>query len=164
MLIFLDIDGVMVPAKGWKSPELLEDGFPAFSDRASRVLQNLISEDTTTIILTTSHKSRYTIDQWKAIFKKRGITATKIRTLDVNVNNLSLKDEILNWFTSNYVKENFIIIDDDKSLNSLPSFLKGNLLQTSPAIGLTQEHLEIARLILNKKIMNIQYPSGSEEI
>ena len=33
MLLFLDIDGVMVPAKGWKSPELLNDGFPAFSSR-----------------------------------------------------------------------------------------------------------------------------------
>jgi hypothetical protein len=30
MLIFLDIDGVMVCVKGWKSPELLNDGFPAF--------------------------------------------------------------------------------------------------------------------------------------
>ena len=148
MLMFLDIDGVMVPAKGWKNPELLDDGFPAFSDRAKRVLQNLISEDTT-IMLTTSHKSNYTIDQWKAIFKKRGINATKIRTLDINVNNLSRKDEIANWFNINNTNEDFIIIDDDKSLNSLPSFLKAKLLLTSPLIGLTEQHLEIARLILN---------------
>lgn len=144
----------MVPAKGWKSPELLDDGFPAFSDIASRVLQNLISEDTTTIILTTSHKSRYTIDQWKAIFKKRGITATKIKALDVNVNNLSRKDEIVNWFTSNYANENFIIIDDDKSLNSLPTFLKQKLLQPSPLIGLTEQHLENARLILRINVID----------
>ncbi len=56
MFIFLDIDGVMVPAQGWKSPELLNDGFPVFSNKASRVLQSLISEDTT-VMLTTSHKS-----------------------------------------------------------------------------------------------------------
>jgi hypothetical protein len=149
MLIFLDIDGVMVPAKGWKNPELLEDGFPAFSNKARHVLQNLISEDTT-IILTTSHKSKYTIDQWKAIFKKRGITATKIKTLDVNVNSPSRKDEIVNWFNINNTNEDFIIIDDDKSLNSLPSFLKERLLQTSPLIGLTEQHLENARLILNR--------------
>jgi hypothetical protein len=31
MLIFLDIDGVMVPAKSWERPVLLKDGFPAFS-------------------------------------------------------------------------------------------------------------------------------------
>ena len=35
MLFFLDIDGVMVPAKGWKSPEFLDDGFPAFNIRQS---------------------------------------------------------------------------------------------------------------------------------
>ena len=73
----------------------------------------------------------------------------------MNVDNLNRKDEIVNWFTSHYANENFIIIDDNKSLNSLPSFLKGNLLQTSPATGLTQEHLEIARLILNINTENI---------
>ena len=38
MLLFLDIDGVMVPAKGWKSAELLEDGFPVFSTKATEIL------------------------------------------------------------------------------------------------------------------------------
>lgn len=71
MLIFLDIDGVMVPAKGWKSPEFLNDGFPAFSKNATIALQNLISEDTT-VILTTSHKSSFSIAGWKELFKKRG--------------------------------------------------------------------------------------------
>jgi hypothetical protein len=45
MLLFLDIDGVMVPAKSWKNPELLNDGFPAFSSKASNALQHLISEN-----------------------------------------------------------------------------------------------------------------------
>lgn len=151
MLIFLDIDGVMVPAKSWKSPELLNDGFPAFSSKASSVLQSLISEGTT-VILTTSHKSNYTIDDWKDIFRKRGIDLKKIKTLDNNLANLSRKDEILNWFDSNNINETFVIIDDDKSLNSLPDFLKRNLILTSPLIGLTDEHLENIRTILNKNL------------
>lgn len=149
MLIFLDIDGVMILAKGWKSPELLNDGFPAFSSKASRVLQSLISEETT-VVLTTSHKSNYTIDEWKGIFKKRGINVEKIKSLDNNVDNLSRKDEILNWFNVNNINENFVIIDDDKSLYSLPNSLKKNLILTSPFIGLTDEHLENVRAILNK--------------
>lgn len=44
MLLFLDIDGVMVPAKSWETPALLVDGFPAFSSRAIAALQRLISE------------------------------------------------------------------------------------------------------------------------
>lgn len=151
MLIFLDIDGVMVRAKGWKSPELLNDGFPAFSSRASHILRGLISEDTT-VILTTSHKSNYTIDEWKDIFRKRGINVEKIKSLENNADNLSRKDEILNWFSTNGIHENFAIIEDDKSLNSLPPFLKENLVLTSPVIGLTEEHLENIRVIQNKDL------------
>ncbi|MFZ6024317.1 MAG: hypothetical protein ACOYVG_07650 [Bacteroidota bacterium] len=54
MLFFLDIHGVMVPAKSWKAPECLHDGFPAFSTRASRTLQQMMAEEDT-VMLTTSH-------------------------------------------------------------------------------------------------------------
>ena len=127
MLIFLDIDGVMVPAKSWERPELLDDGFPVFSSRAIRVLQNIISDDTT-VMLTTSHKSTYTIDEWKSIFEKRSIKITNLKSLDSNTNNLSRKDEILNWFNVNNVDEDYVIIDDDKSLNGLPVLLKDKLI------------------------------------
>lgn len=149
MLFFLDIDGVMVPAKGWKCPEFLNDGFPAFSLRATRALQSVISEDVT-IMLTTSHKSKYSLDEWTNIFRNRGIVVKEIGSLPENVNHLSRKDEILNWFTFNTVDDAFVIIDDDKSLNELPLFLKRNLVQTSPYIGLTDEHLEVINAIISK--------------
>jgi ketosteroid isomerase-like protein len=91
MLIFLDIDGVMVPAKSWKNPELLDDGFPAFSSKAVHVLQQLITNDTT-IMLTTSHKTSYTLTRWKEIFKTRGIEINTIKSLDENTNFLNRKD------------------------------------------------------------------------
>jgi hypothetical protein len=142
MLLFLDIDGVMIPAKSWKKPELLSDGFAAFSSKAVNVLQNLISGDTT-IMLTTSHKSNYTIDEWKDIFRKRGIHIENIKSLDENINNLDRKTEIVRWFNANTMHEDFLIIDDDKSLNSLPEFLRRNLILTSPLVGLTKEKLQI---------------------
>lgn len=151
MLIFLDIDGVMVPAKSWKNPELLDDGFPAFSLKAVHVLQQLITKDTT-IMLTTSHKSSYTLAQWKEIFKTRGIEISSIKSLDENTNFLSRKDEVLNWFNLNNVSEKFVIIDDDKSLNALPNFLKNKLILTSPLIGLTESHLEEIKEILRQKL------------
>jgi hypothetical protein len=151
MLVFLDIDGVMIPAKGWKIPDFLEDGFPAFSSKACFVLQHLITADTT-IILTTSHKSNYTIDEWKDIFMKRGVKIGKINTLNDNLSHTSRKDEILYWFNTNKINEDFIIIDDDKTLNSLPPFLKKNLLLTSPFIGLTEAHLKDIEVILQKEV------------
>lgn len=151
MLILLDIDGVMVSAKSWKSPEFLNDGFPAFSSKATGTLQSLISEEVT-VILTTSHKSNFSIDEWKNLFKNRGIHIEKLKYLPENFSNLSRKDEIVNWFNINKIDETFVIIDDDKSLNELPDFLKKNLIQTSPYIGLTEEHLESIKFILHKNL------------
>ena len=149
MVFFLDIDGVMVPAKSWKSPEFLNDGFPAFSSKAILALQNLISEEDT-VILTTSHKSKFSIEKWKSIFKNREINIDKIESLPENINNFSRKDEIVNWFNINSIEEDFVIIDDDNSLNELPYFLKENLIQTSPYIGLTEEHAKIVKSISSK--------------
>lgn len=149
MLFFLDIDGVMVPAKGWKSPEFLMDGFPAFSTKATRTLQNLIS-DLDTVVLTTSHKAKYSIEEWKEIFKTRGLSIEHIKSLPENTAHLSRKDEIVSWFNLNVIEEDFVIIDDDKSLNDLPPFLKENLVQTSSFIGLTEEHRGVIESIVRK--------------
>jgi hypothetical protein len=148
MLVFLDIDGVLVPAKSWQNPPILGDGFPGFSSKAVTVLQNLLSEDVT-IVLTTSHRLRYTIEQWKVIFQYRGLNVCNVKTIGKSNNSQSRKDELLNWFNIHTVTEDFIIIDDDKSLNDLPPFLKERLVLTSPMIGLTEVHLEAINFILN---------------
>ncbi|MCU0421434.1 MAG: HAD domain-containing protein [Bacteroidia bacterium] len=151
MLIFLDIDGVMVPAKSWERPCLLSDGFPEFSSKALLVLQNLISDDVT-VMLTTSHKSRFNIQEWKEIFQRRGITINNLKTLDECSFGVSRKDEILNWFNLNSINEDFVILDDDKSLNALPTFLKDNLILTSPMVGLTENHLDIIKSKLGNNL------------
>ncbi len=151
MLIFLDIDGVLVPAKSWKSPTLLSDGFPEFSAKAVRVLQHLISDDDT-VMLTTSHKSRFNIEEWKDIFHRRGITVNNLKSLDESNFGVSRKDEIVNWVNLNTISGDFVIIDDDTSLNALPPFLKDKLILTSPMIGLTDSHLDIIKSILGTKL------------
>jgi 16S rRNA C1402 (ribose-2'-O) methylase RsmI len=152
MLLLLDIDGVMVPANSWKKPEFLNDGFPAFSQKATQALQKIISETSADIVLTTSHKSKYEIKEWDSIFKNRNIQVNKISRLCENTNYLNRKEEIINWFNSNDIYEEFIIIDDDKSLNALPKFLKDRLIQTSGSLGLTNELADDAlRIIKNEK-------------
>lgn len=137
MLILLDIDGVMVPANSWKQPEILEDNFMNFGLQATKALEKIISSTSADILLTTSHKDTFTLNQWKNIFEKRNIKVGKIDKLPKNVNHLSRKDEILNWFNSDNSNQNFIIIDDDKSLNALPDVVKNKLIQTSATVGLT---------------------------
>jgi ATP-dependent helicase/DNAse subunit B len=82
MLIFLDIDGVMAPAKSWQRPDILEDGFVDFSSKAVRVLQDFLAQNAnSTFILTTSHKSRFSLSQWKIIFERRGLNVNKNLTI-----------------------------------------------------------------------------------
>lgn len=148
MLILLDIDGVMVTGNSWKRPEFLDDGFPAFSNKASIALQKMISETSADILLTTSHKSNYSIEEWRNIFNLRGIKTKNIYRLPENKTYLSRKEEIMNWVNSSNELPNFIIIDDDKSLNGLPKFVKNKLIQTNASIGLTIDLIDEALEII----------------
>lgn len=156
MLILLDIDGVMVPANAWKQPEFLDDGFPMFNTRSVKALQKILIETNASILLTTSHKTKYKVAQWRDLLKSRGINAKKIHRLNSNSLSVSRKDEILEWYTKKHIaNEEFVIIDDDKMLNTLPADIKNNLILTSPSVGLTDDLADEAISILQKK--NLQY-------
>lgn len=142
MLILLDIDGVMVSGAGWKRPKLLKDRFPAFMPQATEALASILTRKTK-VILTTSHRDRYSVDEWKQIFKTRGLHIYYLDKLCTDNTSYSNKArDIQTWFENNTADTNFIIIDDDTSLNSLPSELKDHLLLTSSPIGLTIEKLK----------------------
>lgn len=138
----------MVPAKSWQKPVLLEDGFPSFSERAVFALQHII-DNNSRIVLTTSHKEKYSIGEWKEIFNARGVNISNLECLSANDSHLSRKDEIVNWTLSNTIQGEFVILDDDKSLNELPGFLKSHLILTSSFIGLTEEHIGMVNQIKN---------------
>ncbi len=143
--ILLDIDGVMVPANSWRKLEFLEDDFPKFSPRAVSSLNKIINHfNKVEIILITSHKHRYTPQQWKEIFRLRNINDVPIKRLPANTKGLNRREEIIEWLSQNTNFENFIIIDDDKSLNSLPAPIKNKLVQTSASVGLNDQLAEVA--------------------
>jgi len=150
--ILLDIDGVMVPAQSWKPSEILADGFAKFGCRATSNLQRIISETGASIVLTTSHKANFSLAEWESIFSSRGVTA-KIEKLDYNSYNLSRKDEILNWLSSQSHHDDFVIIDDDKSLNDLPIQIKDRLILTSAMVGLNEENARIAIEVLHNSVL-----------
>jgi hypothetical protein len=152
MLILLDIDGVLVPANSWKKPEFMEDGFPMFNSKSVKALQRILSETNAGVILTTSHKTKYNAAQWLDLLRSRGIDIKNIQRLTSDSLQTSRKDEILNWYQTKHAdNEEFVIIDDDKMLNDLPTYIKSNLVLTSPSIGLTDELAEDAISILKKK-------------
>lgn len=144
MFILLDIDGVMVPAKNWQTIDSLEDGFVGFSPMAVSCLNKLTRETKATIVLTTSHRNRFSKKDWIRIFRNRGIYTTRIDQLITRIENNRL-DEILDWFSySNVSPEEVIIIDDDKRLNDLPYPLKHRLVLTKSLVGFDNQALEDA--------------------
>lgn len=146
MFILLDIDGVMVPTFSWKSATFSDDDFMIFSTKAVVALNKILEQTNATIILTTSHKGNFTIDQWRNIFIKRNILITAIGKLPDNITHRSRLEEVLNWLNTNQVNDCYVIIDDDKSLNDLPLSAKQRLVLTHTTIGLTEELAEEAIL------------------
>ena len=144
MLLYLDIDGVMIPANSWRRPKILEDGFPEFSSKAVKSLVRIISSSSATIVLTTSHKHKYTLKEWNTIFRRRNISVNKITRLPKNTNHLNRKDELIHWFNAKHLKDKFLIIDDDKSLNNLNNEMKNKLILTELMKGFNLDKLNEA--------------------
>jgi len=151
--ILLDIDGVMVPGIG--SQKVLNDldGFYTFNLRAQRELDRLLELTGATIVLTTTHRSRYNKSRWTEILKKR---------LD-HVGNVDLLDEYITtvYSTSNRLKEiikwgdgfgkgkTYVILDDDKFLYDLPLDIKKHWVPIQTSTGLNNENVNEALRILN---------------
>ena len=143
--ILLDFDGVMVKNQPWKKIDLLDDGFYKFDDLAVENLKRIIKETLCDIIITSSHKVRFTDSEWSEVFKRRGIIAT-IKKVDEKINR---KMEIIDWVNEN-TSSIYIIIDDDKTLNDLPFNIKDKFVLIESGVGLTKEKTDIIIEKLNR--------------
>lgn len=151
MIILLDIDGVLVTTPSWRATDILADGFMKFNENAAANLQRLIIETEADIVLTSTHRVNYPIETWKAIFRKRGILTNSISKFNEKTSietTLDRATEIKEWFDNGGHKYNFVIIDDDLSLNGLPAVIKSKCVMTSPLIGLNEEATNKALKIL----------------
>ena len=151
MKILLDIDGVMVTTPSWRIPELHADGFLKFNEQAAKNLASIIDQTNAEIVLTTTHRISYSIDQWIKIFQLRGINPVSVAKIN-DAESLSAMFiravEIKEWVDSGETDEKFVVIDDDLSINDLPDYIKNKCVLTKPMIGLDNEVMEKALEIL----------------
>jgi len=141
MKVFLDIDGVMVHANPTRRVEFDVDGFYKFNSSAIIALKHIcIHNSSIELIISSSHRFRYSTQEWKNIFFSRGLEFKEISRIETQINyGQSRKTEILNWINKCHFNWNdLLIIDDDKSLNGLPIDLKKRLILTNPYIGLNE--------------------------
>jgi hypothetical protein len=151
LTILLDIDGVLVTTPPWKPTEQLSDGFMKFNETATKNLKVLFEEANASIVLTTTHRINFEEDKWKEIFKMRGLDFIKISKLNDKTQLFELLDratEIKEWVEKYGQNKNYLIIDDDLSINGLPENIKERWVMTKPLLGFDGEALEKALTII----------------
>jgi HAD domain in Swiss Army Knife RNA repair proteins/SMI1 / KNR4 family (SUKH-1) len=154
MTILLDIDGVMVTTPSWKSPEFETDGFMKFNKTSTENLIKLIAETNPHIVLTTTHRINYSNLEWIEIFKNRNINVRKVSKVndEISLEKIQKRNvEIQNWVKEYGTIENYVIIDDDLSINALSEEIKLKCVQTKPLIGFDNECLEKCFEILKQE-------------
>jgi hypothetical protein len=153
-IILLDIDGVMVTTPSWQSVELMPDGFMKFNDRAVKNLKELFRQTNAELILTTTHRVSFSEERWLEILKVRDLHVRSVAKLNDRRELSQLPDratEISEWFEQGGKNTNFVIIDDDSSINKLSDELKTHWVQTKPLIGFDEASLQQALRILLKE-------------
>jgi len=148
--LLLDIDGVLVTVPSWQRPELLEDGFMAFQKKAAANLVRLLSLAAMQPVLVSSHRHHYTAEEWRLLFANREIYLPSIILMETGAlpGIPSRKMEIETWANKN-PGANFILIDDDSSLQALHPALRSRWVQTLPLKGFDDETFGKAMRLLD---------------
>ncbi|MDI9877763.1 CPCC family cysteine-rich protein [Flectobacillus rivi] len=151
MTILLDIDGVLETTPIWRPVEIHSDGFMKLNEKALENLSILHKRTNASIVLTTTHRINYDETRWKEIFRLRGLNFETISKLNNKTEISQLLDkgsEIKEWVENKGQEHNYVIIDDDQSINALPEYIKERWVATKPSVGFDKEALEKALLIL----------------
>ena len=148
--LFLDLDGVLITTPSWKSDEIDEDGYSKFNLKCVKKFNELLSTNRFQIWLSSSRRKGKTLEEFNQIFTNRKINGRISAFLPLYDDCNSRKDEILKFISEKNIV-NFIILDDDKSLNSLELEYKRKLVLTDHMIGFTDKDLSKALQIFEKR-------------
>jgi hypothetical protein len=132
----------LVTTPAWRTVELDADGFLKFNEKAAKNLARIIDETNAAIVLTTTHRINYSIDEWTEIFRVRGIhpfSVSKLNDIQTLSNMANRATEIQEWVDKQTGRQPYVVIDDDLSINGLPPLIKDRCVITKPMVGLDEE-------------------------
>ena len=141
LILFLDLDGVLITSPPWRPGEIDKDGYSTFNKICIENLNKLLDEGYFEIYLTSARRRTKAKDEMNKIFKTRGVGSKIKDYIPISEKRISRKQEIEDFINENEVRR-FLIIDDDKSLNTFEP--KTNLIQTDYLKGFTSDKLEEA--------------------
>ncbi len=147
-VIILDLDGVLILTPNWKSDEIHADGYSEFNSDCVRNLNLLMANLNAELWLSSTRRFSKNLKQFQEIFMNRNIKAPLIGFLPGGTIGIERKIEI-DVFLDNEPIQNFLIIDDDKSLNGLELVRRQFWVQTEFLTGFNAEKLNEAQEITN---------------
>ncbi|WP_397362273.1 HAD domain-containing protein [Olleya sp. R77988] len=142
-LLILDLDGVLITNPSWKADRIHSDGYSEFNKSCVENLNRLLTLAEFDIWLSSTRRTVKTLNEFNLIFKNRGIKKDIVGFLPEYTDCRNRKEEILKFITE-FQASDFLIIDDDKSLNGLESGIKESLILTELTKGLNSEKLKEA--------------------
>lgn len=147
IILLLDLDGVLITTPAWRANELAADGYAVFDTQAVACLNELLAVANCELWLSSSRRKGKSLETFQAIFEARGIVAPLTGLLPVYPSSFSRKEE-LQAFIPSLQGQDFLIIDDDKSLNGLAPAYKKRLVLTPYHQGFREEQLALAKAIV----------------
>ncbi len=142
-ILILDLDGVLITTPTWKSDEMDLDGYSKFNNDCVANLNKLLSSYDFEIWLSSTRRTVKTLTEFNLIFTNRNIQQSIKGFLPTYQGFKTRKDEILKFIEEVDISE-FLIIDDDKSLNELPKSYQNHLVLTELQKGFDLEKLKLA--------------------
>lgn len=142
-ILILDLDGVLITTPIWKADEIDSDGYSKFNMNCVDNLNKLLSQSDFEIWFSSTRRTVKTLAEFNGIFKSRNIEKEIKGFLPEYQECKTRKDEITR-FIEEFKVSNFLIIDDDKSLNGLNENHKKNLILTELQKGFDTEKFELA--------------------
>ncbi len=142
-VLILDLDGVLITTPMWKADEIDSDGYSKFNEDCVTNLNNLLSKFEFEIWLSSTRRTVKTLAEFNQIFRNRNIKNLISGFLPEYPDCKTRKDEIVKFIEESKFS-NFLVIDDDKSLNRLEEKHKEKLILTELQKGFDIEKLELA--------------------
>jgi hypothetical protein len=142
-LLILDLDGVLITNPSWKADRIHSDGYSEFNETCVENLNRLLTLAEFDIWLSSTRRTVKTLNEFNLIFKNRGIKKEIVGFLPEYADCRNRKEEILKFITE-FKTSDFLIIDDDKSLNGLEIGIKECLILTELTKGFNSEKLKEA--------------------
>ncbi|MCR9152465.1 MAG: HAD domain-containing protein [Bacteroidetes bacterium] len=142
-ILILDLDGVLITTPIWKADEIDPDGYSKFNVNCVDNLNKLLSQSDFEIWLSSTRRTVKTLAEFNGIFKNRSIEKEIKGFLPEYQECKTRKDEITR-FIEEFKVSNFLIIDDDKSLNGLNENYKDYLILTELQKGFDSVKFELA--------------------